>query len=53
LLGERASSLRADLDRLVVHGIIPDRVRHLPKDAQAAAESQLKADWELVKEKWK
>ena len=53
LLGERASSLRADLDRLVVQGIIPDRVRHLQKDAQAGAESQLKADWELVKEKWK
>ena len=53
LLGQRSSSLRADLDRLVVNGIIPDRVRHLPKDAQPAAESQFKADWELVKEKWK
>jgi tetratricopeptide (TPR) repeat protein len=53
LLGDRAASLRNDLDRLVVQGIIPDRVRHLPKDAQSPAESQLKADWELVKAKWK
>jgi len=53
LLGNRTASLRNDLDKLVVQGIIPDRVRHLPKDAQATAESQLKADWELVKEKWK
>jgi hypothetical protein len=53
LLGDRSSSLRADIDRLMVHGIIPDRVRHLRQDAQAEAESQFKADWELVKEKWK
>ena len=53
LLGDRSSSLRADLDRLMINGIIPDRVRHLPKDSQAEAESQFKADWELVKEKWK
>ncbi|MGH9174957.1 MAG: hypothetical protein ACRD1H_11395, partial [Vicinamibacterales bacterium] len=53
LMGERAVSLRADLDRLVLQGIIPDRVRHVAKDERAAAESQLKADWELVKEKWK
>jgi hypothetical protein len=53
LLGGQTASLRSDLDTLVVKGIIPDRVRHLQKDAQADAESQLKADWELVKEKWK
>jgi hypothetical protein len=53
LMGARAAALRADLDRLVIQGIIPDRVRDVPKEERAAAESQLKADWELVKEKWK
>jgi len=53
LVGERAPALRADLDRLVLRGIIPDRVRHLSQDQHAGAESQLKVEWELVKEKWK
>jgi hypothetical protein len=53
LIGERAPALRADLDRLVLQGIVPDRVKHLALEERAAAESQLKADWELVKEKWK
>lgn len=53
LMGDRAASLRADLDRLVLQGIIPDRVRPLPVDQQMSTESQLKADWELVKERWK
>jgi hypothetical protein len=53
LAGDRSPSLRADLDRVVLQGVIPDRVRHLDLDDRAAAESQLKADWELVKEKWK
>lgn len=53
LLGDRSTALRADLDRLVLEGIVPDRVRHLVSEQQAGAESQLKADWELVKEKWK
>lgn len=53
LLGDRSTALRADLDRLVLEGIVPDRVRYLVSEQQAGAESQLKADWELVKEKWK
>jgi hypothetical protein len=53
LAGERTSSLRADLDRVVREGIIPDRVRDLPVDQRAQAESELRAEWELVKEKWK
>lgn len=53
LMGDQAARLRADLDRVVTEGIIPDRVRHLPPDQRAAATAQLKADWELVKEKWK
>jgi hypothetical protein len=53
LAGERAASLRADLDKLVLQGVIPDRVRLLPPLERAAAESQLRADWELIKERWR
>jgi hypothetical protein len=53
LAGPRSAALRADLDKLVVEGIIPDRVRTLKPPERAAAESQLRADWELVKERWK
>ncbi len=53
LAGSRSATLRADLNQLVVQGIIPDRVRHIAQDQRAAAESQLRADWELVKERWK
>ena len=35
LIGERSAALRADLDQLVLHGIIPDRVRHLPRPTSA------------------
>jgi hypothetical protein len=51
--GDRAPAIRADLDHLVLQGVIPDRVRHIALDQRAAAESQLKAEWELVKERWK
>ena len=53
LAGNRSAALRADLNQLVVQGIIPDRVRHIARDQRAAAESRLRADWELVKERWK
>ena len=53
LAGERSAALRADLDRLVLQGIIPDRVERMTQEQRAAAESQLKAEWELVKESWK
>ena len=53
LTGDRSPTLRADLDRLVTQGIIPDRVSHITRDQRDAAASQLRADWELVKERWK
>ena len=53
LAGDRSPSLRADVDRLVLKGIIPDRVAHIAQDQRGAAESQLRAEWELVKERWK
>ena len=53
MIGDRAPNLPADLDRLVLNGIVPDRVRQLAQDQRAGAESQFKAEWELVKERWK
>lgn len=53
LAGDRSPILRADLDRVVTRGIIPDRVSHMAPDQRESAASQLRADWELVKERWK
>lgn len=53
LAGARSAALRADLDKLVLGGIIPDRVQTLPADRRAQAESDLRAEWAVVKERWK
>lgn len=53
LAGARSATLRADLDKLVLQGIIPDRVRTLEASDRAATASQLRADWELVKQRWR
>ncbi|MGE3490534.1 MAG: hypothetical protein AB7N29_11050 [Vicinamibacterales bacterium] len=53
LASGRAATLRADLDKLMLEGIIPDRVRLLAPDQRAQAESTMKADWAVVKERWK
>jgi hypothetical protein len=53
LAGDRSPILRADLDRVVTHGIIPDRVGAIAPDQREKAASQLRADWELIKERWK
>ena len=53
LAGARSASLRADLDKLVLEGIIPDRVRVIGADKRAQAESDLRAEWTVVKERWK
>lgn len=53
LAGARAAELRADLDKLVLQGVIPDRVRDLAPPDRTAAESQLRAEWELIKERWR
>ena len=52
LMGDRAASFRGDLNRLVNDGIIPDRLRAVPPDQRPAAQAQMRADWELVKQKW-
>lgn len=53
LAGEGSAILRADIDRLVREGIIPDLVRPLIPGSRAQGESELRAEWELVKERWK
>jgi hypothetical protein len=53
LAGARSASLRADLDKLMLEGIIPDRVRAVPADKRAQTESELRGEWTVVKERWK
>ena len=53
MLQDEPATLRADLDKLMLEGIIPDRVRMLAPDKRAQAESDLRADWAVVKERWK
>jgi tetratricopeptide (TPR) repeat protein len=53
LAGARSAALRADLDKLVLQGIIPDRVGAMPADRRAQAESDLRTEWAVVKERWK
>jgi hypothetical protein len=53
LAGPYSAKLRADLDKLVLEGIIPDRVRLVSPDRRAEVESDLKGEWAVVKERWK
>lgn len=53
LAGPRSATLRADLDKLVLEGIIPDRVRAAAADRRLQTESDLKGEWAVVKERWK
>lgn len=53
LAGANSAKLRADLDKLVIEGIIPDRVRAMAPDKRAQGESDLKGEWAVVKERWK
>jgi tetratricopeptide (TPR) repeat protein len=53
ITGARAPALRVDIDRLVLEGIIPDRAKEAPEAERESRESSLRAEWELLKEKWK
>jgi hypothetical protein len=53
LAGARSAALRADLDKLVLEGIIPDRVRAAAADKRSQTELDLRGEWTLVKERWK
>lgn len=47
LASDRGESLRADLDRLMLRGILPERAKALAQPAET-----LRAVWERFKEKW-
>jgi hypothetical protein len=47
------ASVRADLDKLVVDAIIPERARTRPSREQEAAAAALRAEWDLIKQQWK
>lgn len=52
---DRVAVVRADIDRLMIDAIIPERVRSLSLPARdlAPATAGLRNEWELVKERWK
>jgi hypothetical protein len=47
LAADRGEALRADLDRLVLRGIVPDRARALAQPPEV-----LRQEWERFKERW-
>ena len=49
---DRGVALRADLDRLVVQGILPDRAARLPGRERAQGLATMTADWEAFKTRW-
>jgi hypothetical protein len=54
LADDKGEALRADLDRLVLQAIIPERVRQLAStDAERERQAaRLRLDWETVKKEW-
>jgi hypothetical protein len=52
LSGERGAPLRADLDRLVMEAIIPDRAARLPQRDRRQATTTMTSDWEEFKKIW-
>jgi hypothetical protein len=48
LTTDQGAALRADVDRLVLRAIIPDRSKFTAQPPQA-----LTAEWERFKERWK
>ncbi len=52
---DQGVALRADLDRLMLQAIIPERARQVTggRDAQQQALASLTADWEQFKAQWK
>jgi tetratricopeptide (TPR) repeat protein len=51
---DKGATLRADLDRLVTQALIPERVKRLPDEPDAAdAASRFAAEWDEAKSRWK
>lgn len=49
---DRGAALRADLDRLVVQAILPERAARVPARDQKAALSGMIAEWDAFKARW-
>jgi hypothetical protein len=49
---DRGVALRADLDRLVTQGILPDRAARLPSRERSQGLTTMTADWEAFKSRW-
>lgn len=49
---DSASTVRADLDRLVTQVLIPERARTRPAREQPEAAAALRAEWEALKSQW-
>lgn len=52
LARDRGVSLRADLDRLVTQGIIPDRAGRVPQRDRRTATTSMLSEWENFKKSW-
>jgi hypothetical protein len=52
LAPDRGVALRADLDRLMLQAIIPDRAARLPQRERRAAQTAMTAEWENFKSIW-
>jgi hypothetical protein len=52
LVSDRGASLRADLDRLVLEAIIPERALLLPEADREQAGSAMREEWERIKRTW-
>ena len=51
---DRGAALRADIDRLAQHALIPERARALglgQKETEQAV-AAMTAEWELIKKNW-
>ncbi len=49
---DRGAAVRSDLDRMVIDGIIPDRVARLELKDPAPATAGMLSEWELFKADW-
>jgi hypothetical protein len=52
-LSGASAQLRADIDRLVLDAIIPERVRSRPVREQDDAGDAMRAQWEMIKSDWR
>jgi hypothetical protein len=49
---DRGVTLRADLDRLVTEGILPDRAARLPARERSQGITTMTAEWDAFKARW-